>query len=167
LAERDCPDRSRSAAVQESSQEEAFLIKAAEHQKKEIALGALAREQAESPDVRQFAEIMIRDHARAAGELQQLASKEDIELPADSAPPQAGPESEYRLLDQSGSAFDRAYMEEMVRDHRTHVSEFEQRARQLTDPEVRRWASATLPVLKEHLRIAQDVATKLELDEAG
>jgi putative membrane protein len=143
------------------------LINAAEHQKKEMALGALAREQAESPDVRQFAEIMIRDHARAAGELQQLASKEDIELPADSAPPQAGPESEYRLLDQSGRAFDRAYMEEMVRDHRTHVSEFEQRARQLTDPEVRRWASATLPVLKEHLRIAQDVATKLELDEAG
>lgn len=42
-----------------------------------------------------------------------------------------------------------------------YVAEFEQGTKDLKDPQVKQWASATLPVLKEHLKIAQNLADDL------
>ena len=60
---------------------EAFLKKAAQGQQAEIALGQLASKKATDPQVKQFGAHMIEDHQKASQEVQQLASREGIQLP--------------------------------------------------------------------------------------
>jgi putative membrane protein len=49
-------------------------------------------------------------------------------------------------------------MEEMVKDHQKDVKKFQQAASQGQDPEVKKWAAATLPTLKDHLQEANKTA---------
>lgn len=59
----------------------AFLQTAAQENLAEIALGQLAIQMAESPEVKQFGEKMVQDHHMANQEIQHLASKEGVMLP--------------------------------------------------------------------------------------
>lgn len=58
-----------------------FLKTAAQGNQAEIALGQLALQKAESAEVKQFGAKMIQDHQQANQEVQQLASKEGVQLP--------------------------------------------------------------------------------------
>ncbi|SPE57086.1 hypothetical protein SBV1_2630002 [Verrucomicrobia bacterium] len=64
------------------------------------------------------------------------------------------------LQSVSGRDFDKAYAKDMVKDHKKDVKEFESAAKDLSDPDLRAWAQKTLPVLQEHLRMAQDMETE-------
>ena len=55
----------------------------------------------------------------------------------------------------SGEAFDRAYMQAMLADHRKDVAEFRTESSSGRDADVKSWASKTLPTLEEHLKLAQ------------
>jgi putative membrane protein len=44
----------------------------------------------------------------------------------------------------------------MVTDHRKDVNEFKKESTSGKDPDVKAWASKTLPTLEEHLKLAQD-----------
>ncbi|MGH2414845.1 MAG: DUF4142 domain-containing protein, partial [Microcystaceae cyanobacterium] len=59
-----------------------------------------------------------------------------------------------RLSKLSGATFDRELMNQMVIDHQKTVSLFEQEAQQGQDPDLKAWAAQTLPILKDHLRLA-------------
>ena len=152
------------AAEQEAGmqKEKAFLMKAAGGQKGEIALGQMAAERAESDKVKQFGHRMIEDHQKASQEVSKLASQEGIDLP--SGMPTMQKEKAQQLSQLSGKDFDRAYITYMLREHMKDVTEFEHSAKHLTDPQVQQWASATLPVLKEHLKIARNIADGLRID---
>jgi putative membrane protein len=56
----------------------------------------------------------------------------------------------------SGAAFDRAYMNAMLSDHRDDVSEFKREASAGQDPDIKAFASKALPTLEAHLQLAQD-----------
>jgi putative membrane protein len=58
-----------------------------------------------------------------------------------------------------GPAFDRAYIQEMVKDHEEDVKLFRTEAQQGKDPELKRLAATTLPTLEAHLRMARNLAT--------
>jgi putative membrane protein len=58
--------------------------------------------------------------------------------------------------------FDREYMEHMVKEHKKDVSEFEKQARNAKDPDVKAFASKTLPTLKEHLAMAQQIEASVK-----
>jgi putative membrane protein len=49
----------------------------------------------------------------------------------------------------------------MVKGHKKDVAAFEQEAAQAQDPDVKQWATKTLPTLKEHLNLAQETAEKV------
>jgi putative membrane protein len=61
-----------------------------------------------------------------------------------------------RLSKLSGAAFDRAYMQAMLVDHRKDVNEFRMESKSGKDADVKGWAGKTLPTLEEHLKLAQD-----------
>jgi putative membrane protein len=65
-----------------------------------------------------------------------------------------------RLEKLSGKAFDRAYMRDMVTDHTKDVSEFRMESKNAKDPDVKNFASQTLPTLKDHLKEAKSIAPK-------
>lgn len=57
-----------------------------------------------------------------------------------------------------GAEFDRAYMQHMVQAHREAVQLFDRGSRDATDPQVKAFASSTLPTLRGHLESAQSLA---------
>ena len=69
-----------------------------------------------------------------------------------------------KLQKKSGADFDREYMKEMVSDHKKDVKEFQSTAKSANDPDIKNFASSTLPTLQQHLDMAQQTkaATKNE-----
>ena len=136
-----------------------FLKMVAEGNQAGFALGQLALQQAESAEVKQFGAKMIQDHQKASHEIQQVASKEEVQLPRQMSEKQKLKQVELAQL--SGKAFDLAYMQYMLKDHRKEVKQFEQTAQQLQNQVVKTWAFNTLPVLKQHLELASNIAARL------
>jgi len=136
-----------------------FLKMAAEGNQAEIALGQLALQQAESAEVKQFGATMIQDHQKANQEVQQLASKEGVQLPRQMNEKQKVRQAQLAQL--SGKAFDLAYMQYMMKDHRNEVKQFQETAQQLHNPAVKTWAVNTLPILQHHLELVSNIAPKL------
>jgi len=60
-----------------------------------------------------------------------------------------------------GAEFDRAYMHDMVQDHEKDVKQFRQESQRATDPDIKGFAQQTLPVLEQHLKMAQDTSKSL------
>ncbi len=139
-----------------------FLQKAAEGQQVEIAFGQLAAERAGAEEVKEFAVQMMDDHRKTSVEIRQLASKEGVTLPGELTGKHKNKKEEFARL--SGTDFDRAYMRYMLRDHMKDVKEFERSAKAIKDPQVQRWAEGTLPLLKQHLRKAQQVASSIGMN---
>jgi len=142
-----------------TASERMFIRKAAEGGKAEVELGKLAQEKAASPEVKQFGERMVNDHSKANDQLKEVAQKEGVTLPTKLDAKDAATKA--RLEKLSGEAFDRAYMKDMVADHKTDVAEFEREARSGSDPDLKAFAQKTLPTLREHLRMASDAAAKV------
>ncbi len=137
-----------------------FVTKAAEGGMAEVKLGNLAKDKASDPAVKSFGQQMVDDHSKANDELKQLASSKGITLPSDV---NAKQKAEYdRLSKLEGAAFDRAYMNLMVSDHRTDVSEFRRESEHGMDPDVKAWAGKTLPTLEHHLQMAESTDAKVK-----
>lgn len=132
----------------------AFIKEAAVGGMAEVRLGKLAQERASSDDVKDFGKRMVEDHTKVNQDLQALAAQKKVELPTDL---DAKHQALYdRLSKLSGEAFDRAYMQEMLADHRTDVAAFK-KASSSSDPDVQAFASRSLPTLEEHLALAERV----------
>jgi putative membrane protein len=136
-----------------------FLMKAAEGNMAEVQLGELAKDKASNSSVKDFAQRMIDDHGRTLTEIQKMASDKAVTLPDKLTGKFAA--TKERLSKLSGAQFDRAYMTDMVNDHREDVKEFEQHAKTGTDPDIKAFAAKTLPVLQEHLRMAESIHSEL------
>ena len=120
----------------------------------EVEIGKLATEKAASDQAKQFAQRMATDHQKANDELKSLAQTKNITLPTELGPKHKALRAKLEKL--SGEAFDRAYMNQMVTDHRKAVSAFRTESNSGKDPDVKQWAAKTLPTLEEHLKQAQD-----------
>lgn len=125
----------------------------------EVQMGNLALQRAQSADVKAFAQRMLTDHTKSNEELVQMTTAKGLTLPAELAgEPEAGLE---HLTALSGAEFDRAYMQHMVGDHQKAVALYQTGSTSLQDADIRAYATRTLPVLQEHLRLAQEVSGKL------
>ncbi len=134
------------------------MKKAAKGNLEEIDLGRLAARKALSPEVKQFANRMIRDHSKANQELASLAASKGVEVPK-SASLSAGA-SAMHLKMVSGKSFDEAYVKMMVEDHKEDVAAFQKESESAQDPDVKNFASKTLPTLQSHL----DKITQIQSD---
>jgi putative membrane protein len=138
-----------------------FVKKAAQGGMAEVQLGQLAKEKGSSDAVRQFGQRMVDDHTKANDQLKQLAANKDVQLPSTlDAKDEA---TKTKLSKLSGEAFDRAYMKDMVTDHTKDVSEFKHESESAKDPDVKNFASETLPTLEDHLKSAKSVDSGLKM----
>lgn len=126
-----------------------------------VELGRLATERAARGSVQQFAQRMVLDHGALNADLARLAYRKGVRVPV--APDDAHQQTKERLARLSGHDFDRAYMQEMVADHRKDIAHFEGEAQTGTDPDLKAFAAGALPVLRQHLEMARNVNTQVVL----
>jgi putative membrane protein len=126
----------------------------------EVEMGKLAQQKASNDQVKQFGTHMVDDHSKANDELKQLASSKGLTLPTDLDATHKNKMAKLEKL--SGAQFDRAYMDEMVADHKKDVAEFKKQSTSGKDSDLKAFAAKTLPTLEDHLKMAQstDAAVK-------
>jgi putative membrane protein len=120
---------------------------------KQVGLARLAAERAARPEVKQFAEALVRDHQQAADELRQIASSEQVNAATQGE--QLKTERE-RLSGLKGAQFDREYLDEIIADHQDAVGDLEG-ASKGDDPEMRQWAAKHLPMVQRRLEEARQL----------
>lgn len=148
-----------------SSADRNFMMKAAQGGMAEVQLGETAQNKASSEAVKAFGKRMVDDHSKANDELKQLASQKNVTLPTEvDAKDKATMD---RLSAMSGAAFDKAYMRDMVTDHKHDIAEFQREANSGKDPDVKAWAQKTLPVLQTHLSLAESTQQQVMGRAAG
>jgi putative membrane protein len=116
-----------------------------------IALGQLAIERAQDSAIREFAKRMVADFQQNNAELQQLAHSKGWRLP-----PNAGDWMRVKqLIGHTPAAnFDRVYMHEVDVDHRNAQATLRNYVQTGTDPDLKQWATQTIPMFREHLQSA-------------
>lgn len=155
----------QSASPAGSNSDQNFLKTASETNKAEMQLARLAEKKTSNNAVKQFAERMITDHTKLEQETQSVASKESVTLPRGAG---AANYHEYQeLASKSGSDFDKAYIEFNVKAHEQAISEFQKEASSGANAAIKALASQAVPILKEHLRLAESTAKELGISPAG
>ena len=140
--------------------DEGFVREAASGGKIEVELGRYASRHAADPQVVKFGERMVADHGKANAELAQIAERESIVMPTDTAV--ADDPMVKKLTAFKGTDFDREYMKAMVEDHEEDVAKFREMSRSAATPAVKAFAQKTLPTLEEHLKMAKEIAARVE-----
>lgn len=136
-----------------TSQDHDFIMDAAMGGLMEVQLGQVAAQKGMSEAVKQFGQRMVDDHSKANTELMSLASSKGMTLPT--TLDEKHQKDVTKLSAMSGAEFDRAYSKMMLSDHNKDVSEFEKQSTKGTDPDLKAFASKTLPTLQEHLQMAK------------
>jgi len=124
----------------------------------EVALGQLALHNGSSQQVKAFGQQMVTDHGQANQELQQIAQTENLTLPT--APASKDQALQKKLSGLKGAAFDAAYTQDMIKDHKQDIAEFQREAQSGQDPALKAFAQKTLPTLQKHLQMAEAASTQ-------
>jgi putative membrane protein len=144
--------------VAEKDQE--FVVKAISAGLMEVKLGEMAVQKASDPSVKEFAQRMVNDHGQVNSELQALAARKNITIPA--TPGKEEQEDINKLNEKSSREFTRDYMKLMVDDHKDAVDKFEKAASECKDPDIQAFAARHLEHLKGHLETARSILDKLK-----
>jgi len=126
-----------------------FAVNAANGGMAEVELSKLAATKATNAKVKEFANMMTKDHMTANEELMALAKTKNITLPTT-----VGADEQKVMGDlqqKSGADFDKAYVDQMVSDHKKTVDLFEKASTDAKDADLKSFAVKTLPTLKSHL----------------
>lgn len=91
----------------------------------EIDLGRMALDRAGDADVKKFARMMVDDHTKANNDLQSVASRHHIDIPAQVDDKHR--EKSQDLSKKQGPDFDRAFADAMVDGHQDVVDKLESR----------------------------------------
>jgi len=143
-----------------------FAVKATRGGQAEVTLGELATQKAADPAVKQFAQRMVEDHTKANQQLNQLLLQKGASVPDETVTGSEQREMN-RLQKLSGTDFDRAYIKHMLRDHKKDVKQFQNESDDAKDPDIKTFATTTLPVLQDHLKMAEDLDAAVKAEKSG
>jgi putative membrane protein len=146
-----------SAAMQDTSKltgdDRQFVAHAAAGGMAEVQMGQLAQEKGQSEAVKQLGQSLVNDHQQANQQLQSIAQAKQIDIP--SSLDQQHQQKISQLQTKSGAAFDRAFIQEVIKDHTRDVAEFRTQSNKTQDPALKDFTSSTLPTLENHLQMAK------------
>jgi putative membrane protein len=144
-------NKSSADRTDQAASDKNFVTKAAEGGLAEVQMAQLAQKKAQKQSVKDLANRLYADHSKAGDELKSIAK--EITWPTAMNLKQ---QREYnRLQALSGEAFDREYVNRQIKDHKDDIDMFEHEAKHGDNAEVKAWAAKNLPVLREHLSMAE------------
>jgi putative membrane protein len=124
-----------------------------ETDQKEIQAGKIAQKDGKSKAVRDYGQMLVKDHTAADDKVAVLAQKENVDLLA--ATPAPGPNDMGTMA--SGPDFDKKFAQEMLDDHRKAIAALTAARDSTTDPQLRKLLTDMLPTLEKHAAAAQKI----------
>ena len=137
-----------------------FLDFAAQANQSEIQAGLAAEKKAGSPAVKAFARLMAVDHMALESQLAAAASQENVQLP--NGPSDTAKQQMSKLKTMSGSQFDTTFVEGQIKDHEQAIQHFRAEKSSAQNPTIIAVAVGGLPILKQHLALAQMIQQGLK-----
>ena len=141
------PDSSRADA--------AFLAMAAEADMTVAHLGRMAETNAAASEVKNLAKTLVQDHTSDYERLSVLCSKVGYKIPK--GVDRQDQQTFAKLRHVEGKPFDRAFLSEQSAEHEKLINAFRREAERGTNPEIKDYASKTLPTIEQHLHDAQNL----------
>lgn len=129
-----------------------FVEAATESGIAEIVTGNLALEKSQNAQIKTFAQQMVTDHTKANQKLGDIARKLDISVPNEAA---LTDKVKKMILEWRDESFDKSYVNNQVEAHEKAVELFKKEAASSDKPELKAFASETLPTLEHHLEQAK------------
>ena len=130
-----------------------FVKKAIMGNNAEIDAAKMALEKSQNQAVKDFAQKMVDDHTKMLSDLKAVAEKDNIKFEDKASP--MGQKLAAKLQGLNGTAFDKAYVDGMVKDHKEDVRAFSTEINHGKKQDVKDVATQALPIIKEHLQIVE------------
>jgi putative membrane protein len=125
----------------------------------EVETGKFVQKHATAPATQAFASRMVEDHSTLSRKIKDWATKSSVSLPAG---PNNSKDEGRKLLEDlgklAGRSFDVHYIEAMLEDHQKDVAEVQKYMAENPDSALKPLLKETLPILQNHLRVAENVA---------
>jgi putative membrane protein len=122
----------------------------------EIESSKLAQDKGNAPE-KTFASQMVADHTKTSTELKGLVSSGKVKAELPSAIDSSHQSKLDKLKGESGKDFSSDFDSMQVAAHKDAVSLFERYAKGGDNVDLKSWAGKTLPALKHHLEMAQNL----------
>ena len=144
------------APGQPSPMDKMFVSKALQGGIAEVQLGQLTLQKSDNQQVKEFAQRMVDDHTKLGEQMKPVAQKLGVAVP--DQPSKKDRQLIAKMQALSGSAYDQAYIKDMVKDHKQDLSEFQTEASSGQDQMVKDAATQGSKVIAGHLQMAQQLA---------
>lgn len=131
-----------------------FIREAIQGNLAEVKVGQLAQDKGATQGVKDFGAALVKDHGTANENASQAAQQMSVSAPGK---PNMKQKLVYDKLSKlSGERFDKEFIKAMVKDHKEDIARYERESNQ-SGPAAD-YAKQTLPNLKAHLKMAEDLA---------
>ena len=134
-----------------------FLEQAAQTGMLDIQAGQLALQSTSDQKVKQYAQLILIEHEKIAGDLQGLASTHDVKLPTELDAKSV--DTLINLQREQGTEFDQRYIDEVaIGAHENAVTLFTKISKETQNQAIKTFAVDSLPVLQQHLDQGRSIA---------
>jgi putative membrane protein len=129
-----------------------FILAAAQGGMTEVNLGEMAAQKGLRQDVKDFGQMMVKDHTAINDDLKTLAEQKGVTLPLTLDAEHQDIVDELKAL--KGSEFDDAYIKCMIQTHRKDDKAFRAESAATQDADIKYFLSTSIPVVESHLQQA-------------
>lgn len=128
-----------------------FIIQAAQGGMAEVQMAQLALKKTDNPKVRDFAQMMVKDHSDLNAKLTPMATQMGVSLPTQLTTADAGALG--RLSRQTGSTFDRNFMASQKSAHTKTLALFQEAGVQADNGVLRNFFAQNSETIATHLEM--------------
>lgn len=125
-----------------------------------VKLGELVQTNSSSEEVKTLSKNMVTYHQKVNKELKSLADQRGIFLVAGLNEKQQ--KNYKKLSEMKGEEFDKAYVKSVIKEHKDVSEDYKKIANKGVDPEIKKWASITLPTINEQLKISENTLENVD-----
>lgn len=139
-----------------TSSDKKFVKAALEGSLAEVNYAKLALQKSKDKNVTEFATKMVHDHEMLIAEMKPLAKKLGVSVPSGPAISDHAKYAELKM--KSGTDFDRAYVEAMVKDHHQDLQDFIDEQNKTQNPDLKAAVEKGEGVIREHTVMIDKIA---------
>ncbi|MBK1662957.1 hypothetical protein CKO38_00855 [Rhodospirillum rubrum] len=124
----------------------------------EVESSKLALSHAQDAELKEFAQMMVRDHTKANESLETIAKQQKLTVPTKLDAPH---EAKIEALKKAGDQIDKPYAKDQLEGHKTTIALFQGYATSGDNAALKTFAQETLPTLEAHLSKIEGITASM------